>query len=125
MKTSLFKAIALVTLMMSAVAAHADQKNGSRGMDTGSMKMDSMGETAAQASGMAEGQVTAVDQAGKNVTLKHGPIKSKTVEMPPMTMSFAVQKPSLLEKVKAGDKVKFNVENIKGTATVTALQVEK
>lgn len=125
MKMSSYKAILLTTLMLSAVAAHADQKNGSKGTGTGSMKMDSMGEMAANASGMAEGQVKAVDQTGKNITLKHGPIRSKTVEMPPMTMSFAVQKSSLLEKVKVGDKVKFNVENVKGTVTVTNLQVEK
>lgn len=42
-----------------------------------------------------------------------------------MTMMFPVEKDSLLSKVKVGDKLKFNVENVKGTAVVTALQVQK
>lgn len=125
MKTSLFKSIAALGLMAAALAAHADQMNGGKGMDMGGMKMDGMEGKSAEAERVNEGEIKAVDQAGKTVTLKHGPVKSKTVEMPPMTMTFPVEKDSLLSKVKVGDKVKFNVENVKGTAVVTALQVQK
>ncbi|GIZ51894.1 copper-binding protein [Noviherbaspirillum aridicola] len=125
MKTSLFKSIAALGLMAAALTAHADQMNGGKGMDMGGMKMDGMGGKSADAVRTNEGEVKAVDEAGKTVTLKHGPVKSKTVEMPPMTMTFPVEKDSLLSKVKVGDKVKFNVENVKGTAVVTALQVQK
>lgn len=117
MKMSLFKSIAALGLMAAALTAHADQMNGGKGMD--------MGRQSADAARANEGEVKAVDEAGKTVTLKHGPVKSKTVEMPPMTMTFPVEKDSLLSRVKVGDKVKFNVENVKGTAVVTALQVQK
>jgi Cu/Ag efflux protein CusF len=42
-----------------------------------------------------------------------------------MTMAFAVKDPSMLSKVKVGDKVKFRVDNVKDVATVTALTVQK
>lgn len=125
MKTSLFKSIAAFGLMAAALTAHADQMNGGKGTDMGGMKMDEKAGTSADAVRANEGEVKAVDEATKIVTIKHGPVKSKTVEMPPMTMTFPVEKDSLLSKVKVGDKVKVNVENVKGTAVVTALQVQK
>jgi Cu/Ag efflux protein CusF len=45
--------------------------------------------------------------------------------MPPMTMVFQVKDPALLEKIKAGDKVKFSAENINGAFTVTAIDAVK
>ena len=42
-----------------------------------------------------------------------------------MTMVFNVKEPALLDKVKAGDKVKFKVETIGGTPTVTVIEVVK
>lgn len=124
MKKSLFKATATLGLTMTALLAYADQGSGGKGMDMGNMKMDCMGDGSAKATSMSDGEVKAVDKANKNITLKHGPIKSKTVEMGPMTMSFPVQNPALLSSVKVGDKVKFNVENIKDIATVTSLKVQ-
>ena len=122
MKKSLLKLTALLGLAMVALAAYADQQPGGKGMDMGNM---TMGDTSAKASSMAEGEVKAVDPSEKSITLKHGPIKSKTVEMGPMTMSFPVQQPAQLSNIKAGDKVKFIVENINGTATVTSLERQK
>lgn len=129
MKKSLFKATAALGLAIIALAmnAHAHQENGSKGM--GGMQMDCMGNSAgkdsSKAPSMSDGEVKAVDKAGKSITLKHGRIKSKTVEMGPMTMPFPVQDAALLSSVKVGDKVKFNVENIKDVATVTSLKVQK
>ena len=57
--------------------------------------------------------------------MKHGRIKSATVEMGPMTMPFVVKDKALLSNVKVGDKVKFTVENINGEATVTILFIQK
>jgi Cu(I)/Ag(I) efflux system protein CusF len=87
------------------------------------MKMDCMEGSPAKAASMSDGEVKAVDKANKNITIKHGPIDN--MHMGPMTMAFAVKVPSLLSKVKVGDKVKFRVENVKDVATVTALTVQK
>jgi Cu(I)/Ag(I) efflux system periplasmic protein CusF len=89
----------------------------SHAVQSSDMKMEPMA--------MNEAQVKAVDKTNKSITLKHGPIKSKTVEMAPMTMSFPVQKESLLSNVKVGDKIKFTIENVENQATVTALKVQK
>jgi hypothetical protein len=39
-----------------------------------------------------------------------------------MTMDYTVKDPSLLALVKAGDKVKFTVEDVGGTYTIVALR---
>ena len=59
----------------------------------------------------------------RNITLRHGEIRN--VQMPAMTMVFGVKDSALLDKVKAGDKVKFKVEAIGGTPTVTVIEVVK
>ena len=72
------------------------------------------------AQAMADGEVRKVDRDNKKITLKHGEIKS--LDMPPMTMVFQVRDPSMLEKVKAGDKIKFRAEDVKGALTVTRIE---
>jgi Cu/Ag efflux protein CusF len=78
---------------------------------------------AASAADMTDAEVRKVDADTSKITLKHGEIKS--LEMPPMTMVFNVKDKSLLDKVKAGDKVKFKAVNEGGKFTVTDLQVVK
>ncbi|WP_194725316.1 copper-binding protein [Noviherbaspirillum malthae] len=128
MNPSIYK-FALVAAM-AALALNASADQGKGGMsDMGGMKMDNMGsqnaKPVAKSFGENEAEVKAVDKAKKSITLNHGPIKSKTVEMPPMTMAFSVENASLLSNVKAGDKVKFIIENVDNAPTVTSLTVQK
>jgi Cu(I)/Ag(I) efflux system protein CusF len=118
MKRQFLKASTVLGFALLALSAYAAE--GGNGKDMGGMKMDS-----SKAMSTNEGEVKAVDKANMNVTLQHGPIKSKTVEMPAMTMSFPVQQASFLSNVKVGDKVKFNIENVGAVATVTELKVQK
>ena len=74
---------------------------------------------ATQTSAMADGEVRKVDKDAKKITIKHGPLQS--LDMPAMTMVFQVRDPAMLEKVKAGDKVKFQAEKIGGAFTITQL----
>ena len=67
----------------------------------------------------ADGEVRRIDKAQGKITLRHGEIKS--LEMPPMTMVFRVQDPSMLDRVAVGDKVKFDAAKIDGNYTVTAI----
>lgn len=69
---------------------------------------------------MSDAVVRKVDAAAGKITLKHGPIAN--LDMPPMTMVFRVQPPELIDKVKAGDTVKFRAEDIGGNFTVTAIE---
>lgn len=128
MKKSFLNLVAVCGFSLIAVNAYAEQN--STGIDMAEMKMegmkmDKMPAKTTSATALSDGEVRAVDKENKKITLKHGRIKSSTVEMGPMTMQFAVKEQVLLSNIKAGDKVKFTVENIEGTATVTVLSVQK
>src|SRR3954451_18965490 len=71
--------------------------------------------------GLIDGEVTRVDQSANKITLKHGPIKKLGMDEG-MTMVFAAQPPSLLNGIKAGDKVRFDAERVNGQFTVTKLE---
>lgn len=72
---------------------------------------------------LSEGEVRKVDLEARKITLKHGEMKN--LDMPPMTMVFAVSDPALLGKVKPGDKVRFRAINAAGKLTVTDIQPVK
>ena len=75
---------------------------------------------AAPASDMTDGEVRKIDMEAGKVTLKHGDIKN--LDMPAMTMVFVVKDKTMLDKLKAGDKVKFKAINDAGKFTVTEIQ---
>jgi Cu/Ag efflux protein CusF len=120
MKKLLIRTTAAFGFAVLSMHAYADQNSG--GMKAGAMEMDASKNAIL---GTNEAEVKTVDKAGRTVTLKHGPLKSKTVEMPAMTMTFAVANASLLSTVKEGDKVKVTIENVKNQPTVTSLAMEK
>ena len=72
---------------------------------------------------MAEGEVRRIDKEGGKVTLRHGEIKS--LDMPPMTMVFAVRDKTLLDSLKAGDRVRFKAVNEAGKYIVTEIQPQR
>lgn len=72
---------------------------------------------------MVDAEVRKVDKDAHKIMLRHGEIKN--LGMPAMTMVFQVKDPALLDKVKAGDKVKFKAEDAGGTLTVTEIEPAK
>ena len=72
---------------------------------------------------LSEGTVKKVDKATGKITIKHGPLAN--LGMPPMTMAFAVGDPAMLDKVKAGDKVRFTADQVGDALTVTELETAK
>ncbi len=112
MKALLAAATVVLTILNAAVVS-ADEKH-----------HPSAAKAAAQAPDVLTGaEVRRVDKAGKKITLKHEEIKS--LDMPPMTMVFQVKDPAMLDRVKAGDKVKFSAENIGGAYTLTQIEAAK
>lgn len=73
----------------------------------------------AAAADMVDGEIRKVDMDAKKITIKHGDIKN--LDMPGMTMVFQVKDPAMLDKVKAGDKVKFKAEKSGGAIVVTEI----
>ena len=77
--------------------------------------------TAAPDGEMTSAEVRKVDKDAKKITLKHEAIKS--LDMPGMTMVFQVKDATLLDKAKAGDKVKVKVIKDGSAYVVTDIKV--
>ena len=66
----------------------------------------------------SEGQI--VELSKQEVTIKHGPFK--TLNMPGMTMSFALARPELAQSLKVGDRVQFAVRESDDGLVVERIQ---
>jgi Uncharacterized conserved protein len=108
-------ALALVTSLLALGSAFAATK-AARSAQAGGPPMQAP-------TNMTEGEVRKVDMDTRKITLKHGEIKN--LGMPGMTMVFRVKDPAMLDKVKAGDKVRFTAENMNGALTVTSIEAAK
>lgn len=67
-----------------------------------------------------EAEVRRVDVGSGKLTLRHGPIPN--LDMPPMTMAFAVADPALLQGIQAGDRIRVTVRHLNGQYTVMAVR---
>lgn len=82
----------------------------------GDMDNMAMSPTAKMAKGT--GKVTAVDKAAGTITLDHGPIAE--ANWPAMTMAFKAA-PALIDSVKVGDEVNFELKLDGNAGEVTAI----
>ena len=69
---------------------------------------------------LTEGEVRKVDKTAKKITIKHEPIRN--LDMPAMTMVFQVRDSEMLDRVAAGDKVKFEAQKVNGAFTVVSIE---
>lgn len=67
-----------------------------------------------------DGTVKKVNPDTGKVTISHGPLPS--LDMPPMTMMFRVKDHGWLNRMKPGDRIRFQVEKLNGALTVTEFQ---
>lgn len=80
--------------------------------------------TAVAQSGTAdtyEGVVTRVDESAGKITIRHGPMPKFDLHST-HNMVFRAADPAMLKQVKAGDKVRFEADRIKGQFTVTRIE---
>ena len=75
-------------------------------------------------SATADGEVKKIDEGAAKITITHGPIKAFDMENP-MTMVYRVKDPAMLNAVKVGDKVKFDVDHENEGFTITKIQKAK
>ncbi len=68
-------------------------------------------------------KVVKVDAPRSKITLDHAPIKS--IQMEAMTMPFKVKDAAMLEKIKAGDKVRFSVAVQDDELLITRIEAVK
>jgi len=112
MKTTL-----LVITLCTATPAWAQQAADHAGHHPAPAKTDANTKAAGT---LADGEVRKVDRDAKKITLRHGPIPS--IDMGPMTMVYQVKNPAMLDKVKAGDKVKFDAEKTGANYVITHIE---
>ena len=65
------------------------------------------------------GEVTKIDAAQSRITLKHKGVKN--LDMPPMTLTFRVADPKMLQGLTVGDEVRFTADKVNGSYTVTSI----
>ena len=78
-----------------------------------------LAQAAAIAIHPAKGQVLQVDRASGSVTIAHQDIPGF---MPAMTMTFRVKSPYLLDNIKAGDEVEFELEVTAKSVTIRSIK---
>ena len=69
---------------------------------------------------LSDGEVRKIDKETGKITIRHGPIKH--LDMPPMSMVFTVRDKTLLDKLKAGDRIRFMAVDEGGKMIVTDIQ---
>jgi Cu/Ag efflux protein CusF len=69
---------------------------------------------------ISQGTIKKVDKAAGRLTISHGPLEN--LGMPGMTMAFKVKDPAWLDRFKAGDKVRFRVEEVKADYVVVRIE---
>ena len=106
----------LLALLAGAAYAHASSHASAPMIKDDEKKAVPMAASA----DMTEGEIRKIDMESKKITIKHGAIKN--LDMPGMTMVFQVKDAAMLDKVKAGDKVRFKAEKAGGAIVVTDIQ---
>ena len=76
-----------------------------------------------KAAPLSDGVVKKIDKGSSEVVIQHGQLDS--IGMPPMTMAFGVADKSWLNKLKAGDKIRFAAEMKGGNAIVSRYEMAK
>ncbi|MFT3811904.1 MAG: copper-binding protein [Acidovorax sp.] len=77
-------------------------------------------ESAENAQGLSEGEITRWDARTGKITLRHGELTN--LDMPAMTMVFTLQAPAQIGDLKVGDKVRFRAEQVNGALAVTHIE---
>ena len=69
---------------------------------------------------LVEAEVRRVNTRANTLSVRHGDIPN--IDMPPMTMTFQVADPALLEGLSVGDNILVTVDRIDGAYTVMSVE---
>ena len=103
-----------------ALAAPAIAQDHSAHAGHGAMADASTTSSAGQTDVLTAGEITRVDARTGKLTIRHEEIKN--LDMPPMTMVFALSGSALPASFQAGDKVLFHAEDKDGSLIITRIQ---
>ncbi|MDN5505927.1 MAG: copper-binding protein [Comamonas sp.] len=103
-----------------ALAAPASAQDHSAHAGHGGMADASAAASTSPTDVLTAGEVTRVDARTGRLTIRHEEIKN--LDMPPMTMVFALSDSAQSASFKAGDKVLFHAEDKDGSLIITRIQ---
>lgn len=106
----------IVTAAVSPLAFGKHTEEHGSGMESGAMSMSESSSGSVTGTGV----IKQIDKTNGKVKMIHDPIEA--LGWPKMTMSFRVKDAALLDQVKEGDQVTFELEKGTGGHTVTKLQ---
>ena len=112
MKRTFYTLICLAPLSFALPLQAADEHAGHMGHSM---------HAAAPATQWMEGKVKKVDPAAGRVTISH----ESAAGMPAMTMLFRVKEAAWLEKLQAGQSIRFISEEKDGMGLITRLELKK
>ena len=69
---------------------------------------------------MVDGEVRRIDKEQGKVTLRHGPIPN--LDMGAMSMVYRVKEAGMIDRLKVGQKIRFEAAKIDGELTVTRFE---
>jgi Cu/Ag efflux protein CusF len=107
-----------VSMLVAAFAFQANAQDSHKHHATEGAK-----PAAAESAALTDGEVRKVDKTAGKLTIKHGPMPQ--FQMPAMTMVYRVKDKAMLESLKAGDKIKFDVDGVGSEFTVLHLEKAK
>jgi Cu(I)/Ag(I) efflux system periplasmic protein CusF len=113
-----FTLLVLVAASSTLAACGRDDAPSASNMPNMPAAQQSAGDQAAENRGM--GVVQSVDTANGSLTIAHEPIAA--LGWPAMTMSFKVDRASLLEGVEAGEHIEFMLRGRDMSAVVTSIK---
>lgn len=111
--------LALVLWTAIAAPVWATSHQGGQGAQSDQVKTAATEPAQANPGELTDGEVRKVDKDAGKLTIRHATIKS--LDMPPMTMSFHVSNARLLDHLAVGDRVRFTAERIAGQYTLTSV----
>ena len=119
MKNFFHTTLAVLSLGI-ALAAPAFAQDHSAHSGHGTIADASATASTGQADVLTAGEITRVDARTGKLTIRHEEIKN--LDMPPMTMVFALSGSAQSASFKAGDKVLFHAEDKDGSLIITRIQ---
>ena len=110
------------SLGVQAADSHADYDHSTpEGMSKHQELLQKDAQQASTANdAMVNVEVRKVDQSSGKLTLRHEPIPN--LGMGAMTMVYRVADPAMLDKLKVGDKIRFQADSVNGALTVTKIE---
>ncbi len=115
-KLTLMTAILPLVLGINAQAAPHSHADHDHSTPEGMAQHMEMAQNEAMQQDLTDGEVLKVDKSAGKITIKHGPLPN--LGMGAMTMVFRAADSTMLDQLKAGDRIRFHADTINGALTL-------